>query len=176
MEHLTDLRTKFIIDKGYFDNVELKKAILDQANNGEIKLQKVADTYNCSLRTVQSQAKKRKDNAEIRAHVGRPTILDQVAKGDLVEELHRLRRLQKAPNLPEFTVLVIKFGKETLERRGISGAMSYDVSERAVRGIRKGLDVHKNKGQTTISARQVAQPDIRNFLSVAVMTRGHVLF
>jgi hypothetical protein len=168
MEHVTVTRNSVVIHEGFINNEIVKLALIDEIIAKRLPLQRVAIALLIKVRTMQSQVASRKSKRYLHVSPGRPSILDEIGEEALSAHLAALRGERMTATNNEFKDLVVKFMNGTLVRRNMLPAAKCPHYTTLV-DLKKRLDIRVGKGQTTTPARQQAQRDIRNYVSVGVM-------
>lgn len=171
MEFVKDLRGTIIVDNNHIHDPAVRLDLLDQVIEKKFTVEQVSTALNCSSNTIYRQLKKRRNSESSISEIGRPYQLDKEARMTLLTNLNDKASQQKAASKEEFEQLVIEGVNATAVRRHCLPPNKLP-SESCLRALKKDLNIRYNKGQTTTSARQQAQQDIRNYASVAVMHKS----
>lgn len=171
MQFVKELRGTAVIDPDHLNDPKVKSYLLKQISEEKMTPEAVAAAYNCSTKTILHQLGKFTNGKEVRTKLGRPPLLDEEAKTAIVARLTELVAQQKAASMKEFKEIVREGINATAARRQLFPPNRLP-SESTLRALRAELDIRVNKGQTTTSARQSAQQDIRNYVSVAAMHKA----
>jgi hypothetical protein len=101
---------------------------------------------------------------------GRPPLLNNENKIDIMNEIALKKELKQAMNEGELRHLMYKRAVFTDQNNGGNGIMRKgEISKSSVAKYSKMLNINKEKGQKTTNARRDAMFDVRNFISMAVM-------
>lgn len=128
----------------------------------------IATFLNISQREVQYQVKRCRLGLYVDAQRGRRTKFDNTAKETICANLTKCRNEQNSVTYGQFRDMVTQAANETEARREIY-SHSTELSRSTIYNLVEECDFRRVKGQTTTKARQLAQQDIRNYVSVAIM-------
>ena len=171
MEHVKELREKIIISNDKINDKTVISSLMDRVMKEELSIKEIASARQCGIRTAYRHYEKYKNNKAISTARGRPNLLDEESKITLVNKLNSMASEEKAATRDDFKELVIEGVNSTSERRN-SYPQNKLPSISTMRHLREELDIRINHGQRSTSARQLAQQDIRNYVSVAAMHKA----
>jgi hypothetical protein len=145
-------------------------AIVNANQNEGISRQKLASFIGCGASTIGDIVHRALKNLSRSSKVGRPPLLNSTALENLRKKTIEMKKKKQTMTVNEFKSAMIDQIKLTDLQRGGNGLLVHDeVGRDSIRKYSKIIQAHRNKGQTTTTARFKAGMDIRNFTSMAVM-------
>jgi hypothetical protein len=131
----------------------------------------IAKQHNLNPSTVRNWVSLDAHNKVMRDNVGKPGLLDELAKAESIEVLKKKRKAQNLPNREDYREILSKKAVETNIRAG-KNDLEVNISDSSFKKLKTELNVSVTKGQAKTQARVLAEADPRNPYSEACMIKA----